>query len=186
MAIKIGILSDTHIPEVRHSLPQQVRSAFAGVDLILHAGDIVLPRVLDELEEIAPVLAAEGNHDLVKDRRISPRQLVSVPGFTIGVVHILEPFLEACSWRVREMFTMPRDLAISDLLQAYRFGLCPEIVVFGDTHELMIRRIDGVLLINPGSATYPLGSKMRLGSVVTLDLAQGKAPLVRVVGLSDL
>ena len=61
--MRIGLLSDTHLPNERRTLWDEVRTAFQGVDLILHAGDIVHPMVLDWLQEIAPVLAAQGNND---------------------------------------------------------------------------------------------------------------------------
>ena len=62
-AYRVGILSDTHMPASLHRLWDEIGTAFSGVDLILHAGDIVLPTVLDQLEAIAPVLAARGNND---------------------------------------------------------------------------------------------------------------------------
>ena len=52
--MRIGILSDTHVPEAPRLFPE-ILEALAGVDLILHAGDLVVARVLDELERIAPV-----------------------------------------------------------------------------------------------------------------------------------
>ncbi len=55
----IGLISDTHIPWAVKELPPEVGEAFRGVDLILHAGDIYSHAVLDELERIAPVLAAK-------------------------------------------------------------------------------------------------------------------------------
>ena len=61
--MRIGLISDTHIPEAGKEIWPEIRSAFAGVDLILHGGDITVGRVLDDLETIAPVLAAQGNHD---------------------------------------------------------------------------------------------------------------------------
>ena len=61
MGIRIGLISDTHIPEARDSLWPQVYDAFADVDLIFHAGDIHELYVLDELEKLAPVYAARGN-----------------------------------------------------------------------------------------------------------------------------
>jgi len=56
----IGLISDTHIDYPSASLPPQVKEAFQGVDLILHAGDIWIPSVLDDLETVAPVMAAWG------------------------------------------------------------------------------------------------------------------------------
>ena len=61
--MRIGLISDTHIPDVARAIPRNVSRAFSGVDLILHAGDIQLASVLDELERIAPVLAARGDDD---------------------------------------------------------------------------------------------------------------------------
>ena len=56
--MRVGLLSDTHIP-VAPILYPEILDALRGVDVILHAGDIVLSRVLDELETIAPVYAAQ-------------------------------------------------------------------------------------------------------------------------------
>ena len=61
--MKIGLISDTHIREPSERLHEKVREVFQGVDLILHAGDIYNPSVLDELERMAPVLAAAGDDD---------------------------------------------------------------------------------------------------------------------------
>ena len=70
----------------------EIGTAFAGVDLILHAGDIVLPTVLDQLEEIAPVLAARGNNDAGwEDPRLADTQWLDLEGFRIAMVHDMEP-----------------------------------------------------------------------------------------------
>ena len=63
----IGLLSDTHIAFPSQPLPPQVLEAFRGVDLILHMGDVWIPSVLDELESIAPVIAAWGDDDMEAD-----------------------------------------------------------------------------------------------------------------------
>ena len=59
----IGLISDTHIPDRAKVLPQKVIEAFNDVELILHAGDLTSPRVIEELEDIAPVMAVQGNMD---------------------------------------------------------------------------------------------------------------------------
>ena len=61
--MRIGLVTDTHLPSTIRELWDEVRVAFAGVDLILHGGDIVSPRVLDWLDDIAPTRAARGNND---------------------------------------------------------------------------------------------------------------------------
>src|SRR5437763_3185242 len=90
--MRIGLLSDTHLPGERRTMWDDVRTAFQGTDLILHAGDIVHPMVLDWLEEIAPVLAAQGNNDRFwSDPRMAQMQFLDVDGWRIGMVHDMEP-----------------------------------------------------------------------------------------------
>jgi predicted phosphodiesterase len=86
--MKIGLIADTHIPEAMPELPAQVREVFAGVDLILHAGDLHCLDVLDWLEATAPVLAARGNGDdgsggrpvVPDDPRLRDTQVVTCVG----------------------------------------------------------------------------------------------------------
>jgi putative phosphoesterase len=61
--VRIGVLADTHVGEHLPALPPEVLERFDGVDLIVHAGDVAVPRVLEELAEGAPVAAVRGNHD---------------------------------------------------------------------------------------------------------------------------
>ena len=61
--VRIGLISDTHIPEARQELWPQVFHVFDGVDFILHAGDIHDLKVIDQLCEVAPTYAARGNGD---------------------------------------------------------------------------------------------------------------------------
>jgi len=56
--MKIGLISDTHIPGVVMEVPSKVNKAFEGVDMILHAGNVYTPKILDWLERIAPVKVA--------------------------------------------------------------------------------------------------------------------------------
>ena len=60
-SLRIGLISDTHIPEARAELWPQVFDVFAGVDAILHGGDIHELFVLDQLAELAPLWSARGN-----------------------------------------------------------------------------------------------------------------------------
>ncbi len=71
--MRIGLITDTHIPDAAGELPARIAEIFDGVDLILHAGDVYQSSVLDELERIAPVLVALGDDDsvgLFRDRRV--------------------------------------------------------------------------------------------------------------------
>ena len=153
----IGLIADTHIPRDVKILPPPVKDAFRGVDLILHAGDIYLPGVLDELETIAPVLAARGNGDSrsIKDHRLKNSHVLDINGLRLGLTHAI-PYPEL-PWS-RIIKTMERI-----------FDGPTDIIVFGDTHVTLAERHQGVLLVNPGSPTLPNG-RFQLGTVGLLEI----------------
>jgi uncharacterized protein len=167
--LRIGLLSDTHLPNERRTLWDEVRSAFEGVDLILHAGDIVHPMVLDWLEEIAPVLAAEGNNDFSwTDPRVAPIQVVDAEGWRIAMVHDMEP----------------EDRPIDFLIGRYLNNEPADIIVTGHTHFERLDLREGVLQMNPGSPTFPHLQSTRLGTIGLLDLGPGRLE-ARIVRLGD-
>src|SRR5207237_3441753 len=90
MIRKIGVISDTHIPHFK-KLPQAIWEQFAGVELVIHAGDLSILSVIDELETIAPVVAVQGNveEDEVIHTLPIKREIV-VGHCRIGIMHILE------------------------------------------------------------------------------------------------
>ncbi len=166
----IGLLSDTHIAWPEQTLPEQIKDTFRGVDLILHAGDIWIPWVLDELESVAPVVAARGDDDLDTDigddSRIAKRQVISVEGLTIWGVHI----------KPRYSLLNPGGQPYSSLFnrQAPEPEDPPDVVVFGHTHFAEIENYKGVLLVNPGSPTLP-NYIPKLGTVGLLTVKSGQA-----------
>ena len=96
--MRIGLISDTHIPEACEHLPARVFEVFRGVDLVMHAGDVYVNRVLNELATIAPVIAAVGNGDegldghrfkLEPEERVRHAHLYEVAGLRIGLAHAL-------------------------------------------------------------------------------------------------
>ncbi|MBA7626592.1 hypothetical protein ES703_34046 [subsurface metagenome] len=156
----IGLLSDTHIrevttrvPEVGKTLPAQIKDVFRGVDLILHAGDIYITSVLHELAHIAPVLAAKGDDDdgrVVDDKRVKIKHTININGTTIWLAHQYELW----PWDEHER--------------------PPDVIVFGHTHEAALENHGGVLLVNPGSPTFP-HYQYELGTVGLLTINSGKA-----------
>jgi putative phosphoesterase len=162
----IGLISDTHQPSDRSALWEEARQLFAGVDLILHAGDIVHPIVLDWLEEIAPVLAARGNNDLgVEDKRIAEMQVLEVEGRRLLMVHDLNQ----------------ERHKIAALMGEQAPGR-PDVVISGHTHFERLEARNGLLQINPGSATLPHQMSTRLGTAGLLELSAGEVT-ARVVRL---
>jgi len=162
--MRIGLISDTHIPEVEKALPPQVMEAFRDVDLILHAGDIYITSVLDELENIAPVLAARGDDDygnVVADKRVKEKHILNLDGQTLWLIHEKRDF---------DIFTYQ----VSKNYQEQDRQNPPDIVVFGHYHHTFVQHDRGVLLVNPGSPTF-LNYRRGLGTVAILNIESGEA-----------
>jgi len=123
----VGLISDTH-----GLLRPDVHTAFAGVELILHAGDVGGDDILDELELIAPVRAVYGNTDAPGQPRLADAIDLSIGGVSIHVSHGHE---------------IGSPVA-AKLLERY----AADVVVFGHTHRPLIARAGDRLVLNPGAA----------------------------------
>ena len=123
----VGVISDTH-----GRLPDDVLTAFKGVDLIIHAGDIDKPDVLDALGKIAPIVAVRGNMDRGPWAEALPRtEVVEIGQAILYVLH---------------------DPSALDLEpDAAGFNA----VISGHTHQPALETKNGVLFLNPGSAVMP-------------------------------
>lgn len=126
--MRLGIVSDTH-GRFDPTLPR----LFRGVDAILHAGDIGTLDVIERLEDIAPVLAVEGNND--DFRRFPVERVESLAGRRILLRHV---FGELHQLRAAEHALVERH--------------APDVVVFGHSHRPYRARLGRTLLFNPGSA----------------------------------
>ena len=178
--MKIGLISDTRVSR-GEEVPQEVVRALEGVDLILHAGGINTPEVLDWLERIAPVKAAgriHGRHveshqpfgmEGEGDTRVAEQQIIKVEGNTIGLVNEFwfPPLNDELMPGVIEAHRLP-DQALPKLVEEY-FGTAVDIVVFGRTLYAMVEEHQEVLFINPGSPSLPK-SLRKLGNVAILHL----------------
>ena len=120
----VGFISDTH----GLLRPEAVR-ALAGVDLIIHAGDVGQPEILDALRAIAPLAAVRGNIDKGPGAEALPATAVADAGpFLIYVLH--------------DVHDLDMDPAAAGF----------SIVVSGHSHQPGSYKRDGVLYVNPGSA----------------------------------
>jgi hypothetical protein len=120
----IGVISDTH-----GLLRPQAVAALQGSALIIHAGDVGRPEILDELRRIAPVIAVRGNVD--RDAwadRLPMSEIVEHDGVRLYILHILE------------------DLDLDPPTAGF------QAVITGHTHRPKIETKDRVLYFNPGSA----------------------------------
>jgi len=169
--MRIGLLSDTHVPQAASKLPVEVERAFDGVELILHSGDIFQSSALDQLERIAPVLAARGDGDngaVLDDRRVKWKHILRLHGQTIWVIHeVLYPY-PVLLWKTgRTLAGGEKDI--------------PDVVVFGHDHCTIMERHSGILLVNPGSPTF-LNYRTGLGTVGLLEVSSGESQ-ARIVEL---
>jgi uncharacterized protein len=124
----VGLIADTH-----GLVRPQVADAFAGVELILHAGDVGGPSVLEQLGRIAPVEAVSGNVDDRRDPALRRARVVIAGGITIHVSH------------GDELGRPTPALALA------RYN--GNVVVFGHTHRAVVHRDEtGRLAVNPGAA----------------------------------
>ncbi len=169
--LRIGLISDTHIPEARFELWPQVFDAFAGVDAILHAGDIHDLVVIDRLHDIAPVWAARGNgEDGSGGRPVQPDHhrlqeswLINLGGLLVGITHDV-PIPE-----------YPPHLTLERAMTRYFGRTDLDVLVYGDTHVEAVEHIDGTLCVNPGSPTYPHNLETQLGTIGFLEISNKKA-----------
>lgn len=153
--MRIGVVADTHVGEHLPALPPQVPQALAGVDLVLHAGDLTDPAVLRDLRAIAPVVAVRGNHDEAAGLRALPRSvLVRAAGARIGLTHgSRSRWAELPAALLSLAAGAPLLLGFERAMRR-RFGAV-DCVVFGHLHLPVHRVVDGVLMFSPGAVYVP-------------------------------
>jgi len=156
LPLVIGVVADTHVPDrvnVLHpALLPSLRSA--GVDLILHAGDICSPTVLDALGEVAPVRAVGGNRDLMLPGQLPQMAYFDFQGVATVLMH------GHGSWRqyFRDKLQYILEGGYSPArYEGLALRLAPDarLIIFGHTHRAVNRMIGRQQLFNPGSASCP-------------------------------
>ena len=185
--MRIGLISDTHIPGGAMAVPPEVVRAFEGVELILHAGNIYESAILDWLERIAPVKAAgsvDRDHQCRDDPRVAEMQVMELEGHTIGVVHdLILPGLGGDVYPGTIAAHLSSSSSVPGILET-KFGKAVDIVVFGHSCTVTVEEHDGMLLINPGSPT--LRNQLRkIGNVAVLELTR-RGREVKSIDLADL
>jgi putative phosphoesterase len=157
--MRIGILSDTHLPNlIRHldELGPEIATFLSTVDLILHSGDLTSPMVLDWLEPFAPVVCTTGNNDPIVDSRCQDVAILDLQGWRLGMIHSLRRGFRPMA-ELQQLFPTP-----------------VQIMIAGDTHYEVLESREGVVVLNSGSPTFPHHKDLRLGTVGLLELAPGK------------
>ena len=124
---RIGVISDTH-----GYLDARIIDAFVGTELIIHAGDVGDPKILEALATVAPVRAVRGNTDHgVWANDLPSTALVALNGVTLYVLH-----------DIQQLDLEPQAAGI-------------RVVISGHTHRASLEEKHNVVFLNPGSAVEP-------------------------------
>lgn len=157
---RIGLISDTH-----GLVRPEVHRALAGVELILHAGDVGGDDVLDELALIAPVQAVYGNTDVPGDPRLTREIVREIGGVSIHVSHGHE---------------------VGSPTPARLLARYPErVLVYGHTHRQLVSEAEDRLVVNPGAAGPRRFDLVPSVGVLTIESGVARVEIVELIGTRD-
>src|SRR3989442_1307699 len=153
--MRLVVLGDTHIPDFAKSLPRTLLPALHRAELILHAGDVTAPEVLEELAGYAPVHVALGNRDRpeVKAWGALPVVTLDLDGTPLVMIHDAGPR----AGRERRMRRRFPEAAL---------------FVFGHSHIPIDAEHEGMRLLNPGSPTWK--RRQSAPTYATVDVVDGR------------
>ena len=159
--MRIGVISDTHIPVTTDKLPAGLLDALGGCDLILHAGDLIDLNVINELKKVSKVEAVRGNMD--QQDTLENKKTLNIAGKKICLMH---------------GYGSPKKL--TEILKKEFSDQKPDIIVFGHSHAPMNQCIDGVLFFNPGSPTDTVFAPYRSYGIIEIDKKEINAKIYKL------
>jgi len=157
--LRVVVLADTHAPRRWKGVPPAVGEFLADADVILHAGDVCVPSVIDELAAFAPVHVVAGNND-GPDLDAPETLEIELDGLRVAMIHDSGP-ADGRPARMRRRFPDA------------------DLVVFGHSHIPMDVTGAGVRIFNPGSPTDR--RRQPHGTIGVLDIADGRLVSARIV-----
>jgi len=153
--LRVAVISDTHAPRFWKGCPPRVAAHLAGVDVILHAGDVCTSDVLRELETYAPVRVVLGNNDGpdVAAWGAPPTLEFELAGVAVAMIH---------------------DSGASQgrLARMHRMFPAADLVVFGHSHIPLDEESEDVRIFNPGSPTDK--RRQPHGTIGILEIEDGR------------
>ncbi len=152
--MRIGVISDTHIPDKAQAIPREILDEFKKVDMIIHAGDLVDLSTLRQLEEVCPdVRAVYGNMDPENVRNKLPEKLI----FSVGI------------YKIAVMHGVGPANSLVGLLSAVFKKDKVDMVVFGHSHTAFNEKVGNILFFNPGSATDKIFAPSNSYGIIEID-----------------
>ncbi|MFH1888900.1 MAG: metallophosphoesterase family protein [Candidatus Omnitrophota bacterium] len=152
--MKIGVISDTHIPDRTEDIPAPILEAFKGVDMVIHAGDLVDLRVIDKLKSVCKnVKAVWGNMDPYEIRkRLPEKEIIEIGKYRIGLIHGY-----GHPGKLIELIT---EIFKNDNL---------DMIIFGHSHSAINEKRGKVIYFNPGSATDKIFSPYNSYGIIEIN-----------------
>lgn len=151
--LKIVVISDTHMPRMAKKIPSVLEKDLRTSDMIIHAGDWQTLDVYDMFSQYAPVVGVYGNVDQEKVRRkLKEKEIVQFHHVTIGITH---GHGKGKSTEERVFQTFADDQV--------------DCIIFGHSHNPVMKTVNGILLFNPGSPTDKRRQKQYSYGVITIE-----------------
>ena len=162
--MRIGVISDTHIPDRAKEIPQKILDEFKKVDMVIHAGDLVDINVLDKLRKVCKnVTAVWGNMDPEEIKKVLPEKtILKIGNRRIGLIH---------------GFGAPNKL-IESLESVFKCDNV-NIIIFGHSHYSVNEERNGILFFNPGSATDKIFSQYNSYGIIEIN-DKVEAKIIRI------
>jgi putative phosphoesterase len=180
----LGVIADTHVPDRRPDLDPQILPIFlqAKVQTILHAGDVSSQKVLDQLSQIAPVLAVRGNRDWFQLRSLPDTRFLNYDNIPVVLTHghggwakyIREKFEFTFRGYDKERY---KNKLLAEFPQA-------KVIIFGHTHYALNVWVGETLIFNPGSPHFP-GSRNETPSLGLLHIEAGGKVTGEIINLRN-
>jgi putative phosphoesterase len=149
--MRILVISDTHVPRVAPDLPKEVYDAVSGVDMIVHAGDIVDEELLDRLKALKPVRAVCGNMDSQRLQKfLKQKEVFQAEKVRIGLIHghgASSSLIDTVGGEFKNV----------------------DVIIFGHSHAAVNMEKGGVLYFNPGSPTDTVFAKTKSYGILDID-----------------
>ena len=183
--VRIGVLADTHVPDRVGDLHPEIIPIFQQhkVDLIIHAGDISIPAVLEKLEDVAPVEAVQGNRDWWRMKALPASKIITIKEVTLLITHGHGHFFSYLWDKVPYWllgYRFERFVRkFSRLQQDF------DIVIYGHSHRPENRWVDGRLYFNPGSAYDPLRNHSG-PTIGVIEIGGGKRVEARIMKMREM
>jgi len=166
--VKIVCIGDFHIPERANDIPVWIRKIIIKErpGLILCTGDLTSKMPMQFLSMIAPVKCVKGNMD---NAELPKRESIEANGKRIGLVHGTEVHPRG---DIEQLFRIAKEMGV-------------DVLVHGHTHKLDVREYNGVLFVNPGSATGSWGGSSEGGPETFVILEIDEKGKIKVRKLKD-